>query len=89
MQEPPPSPTAPAAPAPATLTPAPPPEPAAAPPVEKPAHFFDRIVVIDRGRLVADGPPDVALTPERIHEVFGVDPSLVRLPQSVTGSAVV
>jgi iron complex transport system ATP-binding protein len=53
------------------------------------AHFFDRIVVIDRGRLVADGPPSVALTPDRIREVFGVDPSLVRLPPSMTGSAVV
>ena len=53
------------------------------------AHFFSRIVVIDHGRLVADGPPSVALTPERIREVFGVDPSLVRLPPSMTGSTVV
>jgi iron complex transport system ATP-binding protein len=43
------------------------------------AHFFPRIVVIDRGRIVADGPPHEALTPERIREVFGVDPGLVRL----------
>ena len=43
------------------------------------AHFFPRIVVIDRGRLVADGPPAEALTPDRIREVFGVDPALVRL----------
>jgi iron complex transport system ATP-binding protein len=49
------------------------------------AHFFPRIAVIDRGRLVADGPPTAALTPERIRDVFGVDPSLVRL----AGSAVV
>jgi iron complex transport system ATP-binding protein len=44
------------------------------------AHFFPRVVVLDRGRLVADGPPSEALDPERIREVFGVDPALVRLP---------
>jgi iron complex transport system ATP-binding protein len=43
------------------------------------AHFFQRIVVIDRGRIVADGPPTEALTPEHIRDVFGVDPALVRL----------
>ena len=43
------------------------------------AHFFPRVVVIDRGRLVADGPPTESLTPDRIREVFGVDPALVRL----------
>jgi ABC-type cobalamin/Fe3+-siderophores transport system ATPase subunit len=44
------------------------------------AHFFPRVVVIERGRIVADGPPAEALTPDRIREVFGVDPALVRLP---------
>ncbi len=44
------------------------------------AHFFPRVVVIERGRIVADGPPGESLTPERIREVFGVDPALVRLP---------
>jgi iron complex transport system ATP-binding protein len=43
------------------------------------AHFFPRIVVLDRGRVVADGPPAEALTAERIQDVFGVDPGLVRL----------
>jgi iron complex transport system ATP-binding protein len=43
------------------------------------AHFFPRVVVIDRGRIVADDPPAVSLTAERIREVFGVDPALVRL----------
>jgi iron complex transport system ATP-binding protein len=46
------------------------------------AHFFPRIVVLDHGRLVADGPPADALAEERIREVFGVDPALVRLPLS-------
>jgi ABC-type cobalamin/Fe3+-siderophores transport system ATPase subunit len=44
------------------------------------AHFFPRVVVLDRGRLVADGSPAEALSPERIREVFQVDPALVRLP---------
>ena len=44
------------------------------------AHFFARVIVLDRGRLVADGPPAEALDHERIREVFGVDPALVRLP---------
>jgi iron complex transport system ATP-binding protein len=43
------------------------------------ALFFPRIVVLDRGRIVADGPPAEALTAERIQDVFGVDPGLVRL----------
>jgi iron complex transport system ATP-binding protein len=43
------------------------------------AHFFPRLVLLDRGRIVADGPPADVLTPERIREVFGVDPEFVRL----------
>jgi iron complex transport system ATP-binding protein len=44
------------------------------------AHFFPRIVVLDHGRLIADGPPEDALGEDRIREVFGVDPALVRVP---------
>ena len=43
------------------------------------AHFFGRLVVIDRGRIVADGPPDEVLTDDLIRDVFGVEPALVRL----------
>ena len=43
------------------------------------AHFFPRLVLIDRGRIIADGPPHEVLAPERIRDVFGVDPALVRL----------
>ena len=43
------------------------------------AHFFPRLVLLDRGRIVADGPPADVLTPERIREVFGVDPGFVRV----------
>jgi ABC-type cobalamin/Fe3+-siderophores transport system ATPase subunit len=44
------------------------------------AHFFPRIVAMDHGAVVADGPPAVTLDAQRIREVFGVDPALVRLP---------
>jgi iron complex transport system ATP-binding protein len=44
------------------------------------AHFFPRVVVLDRGRVVADGEPAAVLDAERIRAVFGVDPALVRLP---------
>ncbi len=40
--------------------------------------FFPRLVLIDRGRIVADGSPAEVLTDERIREVFGVDPAIVR-----------
>jgi len=43
------------------------------------AHFFPRLVLLDHGRLVADGPPAEVLTDTRIREVFGVSPELVRL----------
>jgi iron complex transport system ATP-binding protein len=36
------------------------------------ARFADRVLVMDRGRLVADAPPAEALGPERVAEVFGV-----------------
>jgi iron complex transport system ATP-binding protein len=52
------------------------------------AHFFPRVVVLDKGRVVADGPPVESLTPERIRDVFGVDPALVRLPATREGSAI-
>jgi iron complex transport system ATP-binding protein len=41
------------------------------------AHFFGRLVLLDRGRLVADGSPSEVLTPDRIRAVYGVDPALV------------
>ena len=40
--------------------------------------FFPRLVLIDRGHVIADGPPEEVLTDERIRDVFGVDPAIVR-----------
>lgn len=43
------------------------------------SHFFPRLILLDRGEVVADGTPTEVLTAERIRDVFGVDPELVRL----------
>lgn len=43
------------------------------------ARFFPRLVLLDGGAIVGDGPPEVVLAPDRIREVFGVDPSFVRV----------
>ena len=44
------------------------------------ATFFPRLVLIDEGRIVADGSPTDVLSDERIRQVFDVDPAMVRLP---------
>ncbi|MFC3077012.1 ABC transporter ATP-binding protein [Phenylobacterium terrae] len=41
------------------------------------ARSCDRIVVIARGRTVADGPPQEALSPAVLSQVFGLDGELV------------
>ncbi|PRX96767.1 ABC transporter ATP-binding protein [Allonocardiopsis opalescens] len=48
------------------------------------AAACDRVVVLSRGALVAAGPPHEVLTPELIHEVFGVRTSVV--PHPLTGA---
>jgi iron complex transport system ATP-binding protein len=42
-------------------------------------HFFPRIVVLDAGRIRADGTPREVLTARLVRDVFGVDPAVVRL----------
>ncbi len=49
------------------------------------AHFFPRLVLMARGRIVADGAPDDVLVDDRIREVFGVDPAFVRRSGGRTG----
>lgn len=41
------------------------------------AHFFPRLVLLDGGRLVADGAPADVLRPDRIRDVYRVDPRFV------------
>jgi iron complex transport system ATP-binding protein len=40
-------------------------------------HFFPRLVLIDGGRVVADGPPRTVLEPDRVRAVYGVDPGIL------------
>jgi iron complex transport system ATP-binding protein len=47
------------------------------------ASFFPRFVVLDAGRIVADGSPAEIMTPDLIRETFRVDPVHVRLPDPV------
>ncbi|WP_243302857.1 ABC transporter ATP-binding protein [Geothrix oryzisoli] len=41
------------------------------------AYRFDRVLVLDRGRLVGDGPPHGVLTADLIREVFRVEATFV------------
>ena len=41
------------------------------------AHFFPRLAMLDEGRLVADGAPADVLSPDRIRDVYEVDPRFV------------
>jgi len=36
------------------------------------AHFSDRVALMNGGQIVAFGPPQEILTPERIRSVYGV-----------------
>lgn len=52
------------------------------------ARFADRVLVMDRGALVADGPPAEALSAERLAAVFGIEAMTVdigsgRMPVAV------
>ena len=51
--------------------------------------FFPRLVLIDRGRIVADGSPEEVLSDERIRDVFGVDPAILRRVTPAAGRATV
>jgi iron complex transport system ATP-binding protein len=41
------------------------------------SHFFGRLALLDEGRLMADGTPAEVLSPDRIREVYDVDPRFV------------
>jgi iron complex transport system ATP-binding protein len=46
------------------------------------ARFADQILMLDGGRIVANGPPSEVLTTERIKQVFGVEPTVVHTEDS-------
>jgi iron complex transport system ATP-binding protein len=48
--------------------------------LELAGRFMDRLILMDGGRIVADGPPDSVLTPERVAAVYriaGTPPSRI------------
>jgi iron complex transport system ATP-binding protein len=49
-------------------------------------HFMPRLLLLDGGRLVADGPPPAVLTAERIGAVYGVDAALVGIVADGAGT---
>ncbi len=44
------------------------------------SHFFPRLVLLDGGRVVADGPSREVLAPAQVRQVFGVDPAIFGQP---------
>ncbi|MFZ5670481.1 MAG: ABC transporter ATP-binding protein [Pseudomonadota bacterium] len=51
------------------------------------ARFCDRLIVLSAGRVAAGGPPDEALAPAVLSEVFGLDGGLVETPAGLVVSA--
>jgi iron complex transport system ATP-binding protein len=43
------------------------------------ARYADRVLILDKGRIVAQGKPDEALNPDRIATIFGVEADMVSL----------
>lgn len=43
------------------------------------AHFFGRLVLLDRGAVVADGSPSDVLSDDLVRGVFGVEPRFVHI----------
>ena len=43
------------------------------------ARYADRVLILEKGRIVADGKPDEALNPEIIAKIFGVDVDMIKL----------
>ncbi len=47
------------------------------------ATHADRVVLVDRGRVLAEGTPDAVLTAERIRSVYGVEATIDAAPDGV------
>ena len=43
------------------------------------ARYADRVLILEKGRIVADGKPDETLTADRIATIFGVEADMVKL----------
>lgn len=44
------------------------------------ARYADHLVAMKEGRVVAAGPPDTVVTPELVHDLYGVDAQVLRAP---------
>ncbi|MBC8717163.1 ABC transporter ATP-binding protein [Ochrobactrum sp. Marseille-Q0166] len=47
------------------------------------AKYCTRLIVLDRGRLVADGAPEAVLNPTLLKEVYGIDARLMKIDDEV------
>jgi iron complex transport system ATP-binding protein len=47
------------------------------------ARFADRVLVMDRGRIVADDVPSEALSPQQVAQIFGVEAMMVDTGEGV------
>jgi iron complex transport system ATP-binding protein len=43
------------------------------------ARYADRVLVLEKGKVVADEKPAIALNPERIATIFGVEADMIRI----------
>lgn len=43
------------------------------------AKYCTRLIVLDQGKLVADGVPEEVLTPQLLNEVYGIDGQLLKI----------
>jgi iron complex transport system ATP-binding protein len=43
------------------------------------ARYADRVMILEKGRIVAEGRPAETLTPDRIAKIFGVEADMVTL----------
>lgn len=48
------------------------------------ARIADRVVILDGGRIVADGPPQAALTPEILRKVYNIDAQWLDIANGMT-----
>ena len=47
------------------------------------ARYCDRLLLIDEGRLIADGPPAEVLTPPRLADIYGIDADVRQVGSSL------
>ena len=43
------------------------------------ARYATRVLVLEKGRIVADATPEAALSPQRIANIFGVEADMIRI----------